>query len=131
MTQLSLFELATKGAGQSKAMKHDDGKLQYSLLIDEFIDELTEVRMMGSQKYEKWDWMNGLEYSRYMDAIRRHLRAFNIGEDEDRESGLSHLAHIACSCMFLYTFQKTGKGTDDRHGAMAHRLLARLRAEDA
>jgi len=112
------------------AMKHDDGKIRYSLLVEEFIEELTRVRMMGAEKYDDWDWLNGLEYTRYMDAIRRHLKAFNVGEDVDPESGLSHLAHIACSAMFLYTFQKTGKGIDDRHGVMADRLIRILEGKD-
>jgi len=118
------------GVDETGAMKRDAGKIEYSLLMDEFIEELVRVRMFGADKYEKWDWLNGLEYSRYMDAIRRHLKAFNVGEDLDRESGLHHLAHLACSAMFLYTFQKTGKGVDDRHGVLAERLLSRLENKD-
>jgi len=124
MTQLNLFKFVTTDTNE--ALKDDSGKVEYSLLMDDFIEELAKVRMFGSSKYEKWDWMKGLEYSRYMDAIRRHLKAFNVGEDIDPESDCHHLAHIACSCMFLYTFQKTGRGTDDRHGVMAERLLAIL-----
>lgn len=114
-----------------KAMKHDTGKARHHLLIDEFIDEMIKVRMMGSKKYEPWDWIHGLEFSRYQDAIKRHLKEFNAGEDLDFESKLHHMAHIAISAMFLFTFQMLGAGVDDRHGVKAERILKRLRAEVA
>ena len=114
----------------AKALKFDEGKLEYSLLIDEFIDEMARVRMFGSKKYEPWDWMHGLEYSRYHDAIKRHRKAFNAGEDLDSESGLHHLAHLAISAMFLYSFQMTDIGIDDRHGTKAKELLRRLGAKE-
>mgnify|MGYP003638099833 CR=1 FL=1 len=114
----------------AKALKYDGNKTQHHLLIDEFIDEMVAVREMGTAKYAKWDWLNGLEYSRYQDAIKRHLKAFNSGEDIDpEEGGRHHMAHIAISAMFIYTFQMTGQGIDDRHGAKAERLLALLRDE--
>tara|TARA_R100001530_G_scaffold13727_7_gene12583 strand:+ start:2520 stop:2990 length:471 start_codon:yes stop_codon:yes gene_type:complete len=112
-----------------KAKKFDDGKSRHHLLIDEFIEEMIAVRMMGSEKYEPWDWVHGLEFSRYQDAIKRHLKAFNMGEDNDPESKLHHMAHIAISAMFLFTFQMTGIGIDDRHGVKAERILKRLREE--
>ncbi len=112
-----------------KALKFDEGKPQHHLLIDEFIDEMIKVREMGSEKYEKWDWLRGLAFSKYQDAIKRHLRAFNSGEDVDEESDLHHMAHIAISAMFLYSFQMLGVGEDDRHGVKAELLLKRLKEE--
>jgi hypothetical protein len=101
-----------------KAMKFDDNKPQHHLLIDEFIDEMIKVREMGARKYE---------FSRYQDAIKRHLKAFNSGEDIDpEEGGRHHMAHIAISAMFLYTFQMTGAGIDDRHGTKADKIMERL-----
>jgi len=110
-----------------KAMKFDDNKPQHHLLIDEFIDEMIKVREMGARKYKPWDWLNGLEFSKYQDAIKRHLKAFNSGEDIDpEEGGRHHMAHIAISAMFLYTFQMTGAGIDDRHGTKADKIIKRL-----
>ena len=88
-----------------KALKFDAGKPQHHLLIDEFIDEMIKVREFGSVKYEKWDWLRGLAFSKYQDAIKRHLKAFNSGEDCDDESDLHHMAHIAISAMFLTPFR--------------------------
>lgn len=114
---------------KSKALKFDDNKSQHHLLIDEFIEEMIKVRMMGSKKYKPWDWLHGLEFSRYQDAIKRHLKDFNAGEDVDQESGYSHMAHIAISAMFLYTFQMLSVGVDDRHGVKVERLLEQLQGE--
>lgn len=112
-----------------KAMKFNKGKAQHHLLIDEFLTEMIRVREFGSEKYEPWDWLHGLEFSNYQDAIKRHLKDFNMGEDVDSESKRHHMAHIAISAMFLYTFQMTGAGVDDRHGVKAERILKQLRAE--
>jgi hypothetical protein len=39
-----------------------------------------------------------------MDAAMRHMRARYGGEILDSESGLPHLAHAACCCLFSLAF---------------------------
>lgn len=43
-------------------------------------------------------------HARYMDAAMRHMRARYGGEILDSESGLPHLAHAACCCLFSLAF---------------------------
>ena len=42
-----------------------------------------------------------MEPKRYVDALYRHLLAYIEGNEVDEESGLSHLAHMACNISFL------------------------------
>ena len=109
-----------------KALKFDTGKAEHNYLVDAFLDEMIKVRTMGAKKYEPWDWLHGLGYSRYQAAIKRHLVAFNAGEDVDDESGLHHMAHIAVTAMVLFTFQMVGRGVDDRHGAKLEQLIKNI-----
>ena len=114
-----------------QALKETQGKCSYSLLIDEFIVEMIKVREHGAEKYERWDWMRGREWSDYIDAMRRHITDFNQGEDRDVDSDLSHMAHVAVNAMFLYWFSRTNQGIDNRHHILSQRLLEILNTIDA
>ena len=112
------------------ALKETHGKASYHLLVDEFVEEMIRVREHGSEKYEKWDWMRGRDWSDYIDAIRRHATDFNQGESVDPDSGLHHTAHIAVNCMFLFWLDATGQGRDNRHHQLAKRMLEMLATID-
>jgi len=89
----------------SKGMKFDNEKPMFDLLVPEFIEEVAKVMTLGAQKYapNNWKYVEDAE-SRYLAALYRHLNAYHKGEKIDPESGLSHLAHIACNAMFLFWF---------------------------
>ena len=73
----------------------------------------------GAKKYGRDNWRNGLKFSRALDAALRHILAFNSGEDNDPETGLSHLAHARCNLAFLLEYLTTHPELDDRHGKQA------------
>ena len=102
-----------------QALKETEGKLRYSLLVDEFIDEMVRVREFGADKYDDWDWMRGRPWTDYSDAARRHLRAWLDGETTADDSGLHHLAHAAVGMMFLFWLEARDRGIDNRPGPMA------------
>ena len=57
---------------------------------------------LGADKYGPFNWRDtGVCASTYVNAMLRHLNAWRDGEDLDPESGISHLAHIACNCNIL------------------------------
>lgn len=81
--------------------KDDANKLQLTLVSPYLIEEVAKVRMYGTCKYKDPDnWMSVCP-QRYKDALYRHLIAYLKGEKIDQESGLSHLAHMACNISFL------------------------------
>lgn len=101
-----------KAAG--KAIKFDQGKLPLHLLSTEALNQTAAVLAFGAEKYAEHNWREGFAWSRPLSAALRHITAFNAGEDQDPESGLSHLAHAACCIMFLLEFEKTHQHLDDR-----------------
>lgn len=85
--------------------KFDSGKPRFSLIEPNFALELAKVLTMGAEKYGPEDWKTtDNAHRRYLDALHRHLNAFERGEMDDPESGQSHLIHVAANAMFLHWF---------------------------
>lgn len=73
------------------------------------------VHKLGADKYEPWNWRkNRVCASTYVGAIKRHLDAWIDGEDNDPESGITHLAHIIASCNIMIDAEVFGNLVDDR-----------------
>jgi hypothetical protein len=69
----------------------------------------------GMKKYGRSNWREaGVRATIYIDAIQRHLFAYAEGEDQDPDSGLSHLAHALAGIAILVDAGAAGKLTDDR-----------------
>jgi hypothetical protein len=61
------------------------------------------------------NWKGGLKYTEVCESMLRHVHAFLEGEDDDKESKLSHVGHILCNAMFLSYMVLFRKDLDDRH----------------
>jgi len=96
--------------------KFDGGKVRLDLIPPEATWLLGQVLTMGAKKYDSRNWEKGFDWGRSVAALKRHLTAWEAGEDKDPESGLPHLAHVLCNAAFLVTFEARGIGTDDRAG---------------
>lgn len=102
----------------NKALRHNQGKVDWSLLPTEPLEEIIKVLEFGKKKYAAWNWANGngLSWLETTNSLRRHLYAWLRGEDNDPETGLSHISHVACNVIFLlyYLRHKTKYNRDDR-----------------
>lgn len=88
--------------------KFDSGKLDYTLVPFEALDEIVKVLMFGAQKYDRDNWRhvdNAMQ--RYTAAAFRHLTAHAKGEVTDPETGISHLAHVGCCILFMLGLEKS------------------------
>jgi hypothetical protein len=83
-----------------KGIKYDAGKPRWSLLPFREMDEVVKVLTFGSKKYDDENWKK-IEPERYQSALGRHYSLYMQGEKNDKESGLSHLAHLICCALFL------------------------------
>lgn len=98
-------------------MKKDGGKDSRPELLDpNWLLGVGRVLKFGAEKYEAELWREGMNYSRLVGSLQRHMLAFQAGEDTDPETGLSHLLHASCCLMFLYTYTGDSAygGFDDR-----------------
>lgn len=106
-----LESVGTKTEGAQIGRKFDGGKLDYTLVPFEGLDEIVKVLMFGAKKYDRDNWRHVENAAqRYAAAAFRHLTAYNKGEHADQETGLSHLAHAGCCLLFLLSLEQDTKG---------------------
>ena len=96
------------------ALRYDGEKPNIALIPVECITAIAEVFTFGAEKYEHDNWRKGMAWSRSYNSAMRHLLAFWQGENNDVESGLSHLAHAMVNLIFLYWYTLFFKQGDDR-----------------
>jgi hypothetical protein len=105
------MNVATKTVGR----KDDTGKVRADLLPANALMEVAKVLTFGAQKYGAENtWQNVTPFrARYTAALMRHLFARQRGELYDPESGLLHMAHLACCALFLLSGE-VGHDTEER-----------------
>ena len=99
------------------ADRFNEGKPKHSLIDAEFEAELAKVLTFGAKKYAPNNWRKGLPWMETMDSLKRHINAFMDPScsDLDEETGLHHMAHVACNAMFLVWYSKHRTEFDDRY----------------
>lgn len=85
--------------------KHDWGKARYDLLPAVPLHEVVQVLTFGSKKYDDYNYL-GVDPNKYFGALLRHIFAWRRGEEDDEETGISHLAHAVC-CVLILRHQET------------------------
>lgn len=95
--------------GAEKGMK----LARFSLIPPGFVWALAEHYGQGAKKYADRNWEKGYKWSLSVDASQRHLHQWLMGEDNDEETGSSHLIAAAWHLCALWFFHKFGKGTND------------------
>lgn len=106
------------GHPSKDAFKYDDGKLRWSLMPMWALEPVVRVMEHGANKYGPYGYLNGdgMKWSRYYNALMRHMNSWAQGEDYDPETKQLHLAH-ACACSLIllcYSLLPKFKHNDDR-----------------
>lgn len=91
---------------EQKAERFNDGKLKWSLVHFKSLEPMVRVLMFGAQKYSVDNWKKGLDKKEILESMQRHLAALIDGEQNDPESGLSHMGHIQCNALFYNYFNE-------------------------
>ena len=92
---------------RNQKAKADAGKPKLSLVPPQIIFDIAAVREFGNSKYGDSENWKTVEVERYRDAAFRHLlRYIQDPNGVDEESGLSHLAHLACNVAFLCELER-------------------------
>lgn len=88
------------------------------------------VMGLGANKYGAYNWRSSAVCATvYIAAARRHLAQWLDGQNDDPESGVSHLAHARACLGILLDAMATGNVVDDRPPAgAASELIARQTA---
>ena len=98
----------------NKGMRFNSGKLRYDLIPQFALKQFAKVLSMGAEKYAPRNWESGMKWSIPLASLKRHLAAFEMGEDYDKESGLLHIAHIISNAAFIAEYYNIYPQGDDR-----------------
>lgn len=127
----------------NEGLRYNKGKLRYSLIPQFPLEKLAEVYTKGAHKYSRFEdsdgtiflgtevtpeqaskmkvvydaadnWRLGLSWRDTMDAVKRHIAAWEKDETIDPELGTLHLANAAWGLFSLMEFYKTYRAGDDR-----------------
>ena len=94
--------------------KLDAGKLRYDLIPVGPLRELARVYTIGAAKYAPRGWETGMDWSRIIAAMQRHVEAWRDGETLDPVDGQHHLSSVAWCAFALMEFERTHPDLDDR-----------------
>lgn len=99
---------------EDKGLRFNEGKIRYDLLEPFAMEQLAKVFTTGATKYATHNWLKGMAWSKCLASLKRHIAAFEKGEDIDKESGNYHMAHAAWNAMALVSYYKHFPQGDDR-----------------
>lgn len=93
----------------------EEDKPRIDLVPTSLITAAATIMTFGASKHGENDWREkpyawGAIYS----SLQRHLTAWFDGQDNDKETGKSHLWHAACCLSFLIEYEEKGLGDDNR-----------------
>lgn len=99
---------------KEEGLRFNEGKLRFDLTHPVANEGLARVLTIGANKYAERNWEKGMKWSKVVASLKRHLHAFESGEDFDKESGELHVNHILCNAHFLSAYYKIAPQFDDR-----------------
>jgi hypothetical protein len=80
-----------------------------AVIVETFAAEL------GARKYGPYNWRSmPIDAMTYLDAIDRHKILWQLGEDDDPDTLVSHLGNIRACCAILIDAAATGNLIDNR-----------------
>lgn len=97
-----------------KGLRFNEGKPRYDLVPAYAQEQYVKVLTKGSEKYADRNWEHGMRWSKVLASLKRHLAAFEQGEDFDKETGCLHVAHLMTNAAFLTEYYKIYPQGDDR-----------------
>ena len=95
-----LFPDDVLGGPQEGATKYDSDKPRWDLAPMKEFEQVVEILTFGAKKYADNGW-KGVDKERYIAALLRHMTAYMSSGKDDPESGMSHMAHVACNALFI------------------------------
>ena len=90
-------------------MKFDSTKPRMQLVPASLAQSCARALTYGAKKYKVGNWRQTPDIECYISALQRHIDAWREGEDNDPESGLCHLDHVAANLAFLIELQSLPK----------------------
>jgi len=105
---------------KDKGLRFNEGKPRYDLVPQFAQLQYVKVLTAGAKKYSDDNWKKGMKWSKVLASMKRHIAAYERGEDYDQETGILHAGHIMCNAAFLAEYYKIYPQGDDRRHRYLH-----------
>ena len=109
----------------NQTAKKDAGKPRLTFVPQQIIYDVARVREYGNAKYLDPDNWQTVEIERYRDSMYRHMLDYlESPQGLDKDSGLPHIAHLACNVAFLCEMEGwvRKKGNGESKGGKANAI---------
>lgn len=97
-----------------KGMRFNKNKTRHDLVPPFAQEQYAKVLTHGARKYDERNWERGMKWTTVLASLKRHILAFERGEDYDPETKLLHTAHAMCNLAFLTEYYQIFPEGDDR-----------------
>lgn len=97
-----------------KGLRFNAGKTRHDLAPAFAQEQYAKVLTRGANKYGDRNWEKGMQWSKVLESLKRHVLAWELGEDYDQETGEYHMAHVMCNAAFLTEYYKIYPQGDNR-----------------
>lgn len=95
--------------------RFNEGKTRWSLLPIKTLEGAANVLTFGAEKYGDYNWTKGLPVRETSESLLRHMFSFLYdNEDDDPESGFSHIDHVIVNAIFIKYMLENKPHLDDR-----------------
>lgn len=101
-------------SNKEQGLRFNDNKLRYDLMEPYAIQELARVFTFGANKYAANNWLKGMDWTKCLASLKRHIAAWELGQDYDEETKCFHMAHAAWNALALVSYTKFAPQFDDR-----------------
>ena len=105
---------------EDKGLRFNAGKTRHDLVPQFAQEQYAKVLTKGAEKYADNNWKLGMKWGKVLASMKRHILAFEAGEDFDQETGILHTAHIMCNAAFLTEYYKIYPQGDNRSHKYLH-----------
>lgn len=102
-------EVQESMAQETKMLRYDSGKPNWTLIDFKTIEPMVRVMEYGATKYQEGNWkLPPNDPKQPLQSAFRHLIALVSGEEIDEESGVSHAGHVMTN-MMIYMYHNNKK----------------------
>jgi 5'(3')-deoxyribonucleotidase len=99
---------------KQEGLRFNEGKTRHDLVPAFAQEQYAKVLTKGAEKYAERNWEKGMAWSKVIASLKRHIIAWEQGEDFDQETGVLHMAHVMCNAAFITEYYKIFPQGDDR-----------------
>jgi hypothetical protein len=103
--------------------------MRYDLIPIRGIEEVHKVLNSKLDKHEVGEWKHGLKWTEVLSSLKKHLLAFEKGEDFTPEGNLS-IAEVATNALILSEYFFINPGGDNREFLPINRPIVALDIDD-